>query len=204
LGTVLLLGFAAAGMANETKTYTYDALGRLVAAKSTGTVNNNHTRSTCYDDAGNRTQYAATSNGTVPSCSPTPSPTPTPTNSPPVTQPDSVQVACNATTTVNVTANDSDPEGNLPLTVTAVVVNSGDAFASVASSTSISVTGAWDNGQSIATYTVKDGLNASSTGTLTINTVGGPSICGNLLMAGQEGSSAQTAEETGDASELSE
>ena len=63
--------------------------------------------------------------------------------------------------------------------MTAVAVNSGDAFASVHSASTIRVTGAWDNGQSTATYTVKDSLNATATGTLTINTVGGPSICGN-------------------------
>lgn len=69
-------------IAGETRTYTYDVLGRLIAAKSTGTVNNNHTRSTCYDRAGNRTQYVARSDGTVPSCAPAPAPTPTPVPTP--------------------------------------------------------------------------------------------------------------------------
>lgn len=99
------------------------------------------------------------------------------TNLPPVTTADSVQVGCNVTTTANLVANDTDPEGNTPLTLTAVVVENGEAAASVASSTSVSVTGAPANETASATYTVKDSLGASATGTLTIKTVGGPSIC---------------------------
>jgi hypothetical protein len=86
-------------------------------------------------------------------------------------------VGCNVTTTVNVTANDTDPEGNYPLTVTSVAVNDGMASATVQSASSIQVIGSPENETSTATYTVKDSLNASSTGTLTINSVGGPSIC---------------------------
>lgn len=172
LGALAAVGATAQ---SSTETYSYDALGRLISVVTSGGQNNAEAHSICYDDAGNRTQYVSDTSGAAASCT---GGTPPPSNNPPVTQPDSVQVACNATTTVNVTANDSDPEGNLPLTVTAVVVNSGDAFASVVSASSISVIGAWDSGQSIATYTVKGSLNASSSGTLTINTVGGPSICG--------------------------
>lgn len=40
--------------ASETITYTYDALGRLVNASTSGTVNNGLTTSTAYDPAGNR------------------------------------------------------------------------------------------------------------------------------------------------------
>lgn len=71
----------------ETITYTYDALGRLVAAQSTGSVNNSQVRSSCYDSAGNRTQYRSDNAGGFASCSggapaPTPTPTPTPTPGP--------------------------------------------------------------------------------------------------------------------------
>lgn len=68
----------------ETITYSYDALGRLVKAQSSGSVNNNHARSLCYDASGNRIQYRVDAAGAVASCSgsPTPSPTPTPTPTP--------------------------------------------------------------------------------------------------------------------------
>lgn len=67
--TVGLSGtLAIPGAASETRTFTYDVLGRLVVAKSTGTVNNNQTRSTCYDKVGNRLDYDSNSIGTPPAC----------------------------------------------------------------------------------------------------------------------------------------
>ena len=82
---VLCLGGAAAqpGSAGETVIYTYDALGRLIAAVSTGSVNNNQARSICYDPAGNRLLYKSSGSGTVASCPSTGSPGPTPTPTPP-------------------------------------------------------------------------------------------------------------------------
>jgi YD repeat-containing protein len=49
---------ATAATASETTTYTYDALGRLVATSSSGSVNNGLTTSIAYDPAGNRQSYA--------------------------------------------------------------------------------------------------------------------------------------------------
>jgi hypothetical protein len=46
---------AAAAMASETTTYTYDARGRLVKVVRTGSVNNNVSASYSYDKADNRT-----------------------------------------------------------------------------------------------------------------------------------------------------
>lgn len=46
--------------AASTTTYTYDALGRLVQANSTGTVNNGAQMTTTYDAADNRTTYQVT------------------------------------------------------------------------------------------------------------------------------------------------
>jgi hypothetical protein len=43
--------------ASETVTYTYDALGRLVATTNTGSTNNGLTTSVAYDLAGNRNSY---------------------------------------------------------------------------------------------------------------------------------------------------
>lgn len=49
--------------ASETVTYTYDALGRLVAVQTSGTVNNGQDVTISYDAAGNRTNYTVTGAG---------------------------------------------------------------------------------------------------------------------------------------------
>ncbi len=46
--------------ASSTTTYTYDALGRLVAANTSGTVNNGLSVTTTYDAADNRTTQVVT------------------------------------------------------------------------------------------------------------------------------------------------
>ncbi|QSB44354.1 hypothetical protein IDJ81_13715 [Tsuneonella flava] len=69
--------------AGETINYTYDSLGRLIAAKSTGTVNNNEIASYCYDEADNREFAKTDTTGTAFDCSSLPTPTPTPTPSVP-------------------------------------------------------------------------------------------------------------------------
>lgn len=58
-GIAAAVGGLAAGAvhAASTTTYTYDALGRLVQASTTGTVNNGVQMSTTYDAADNRTTY---------------------------------------------------------------------------------------------------------------------------------------------------
>lgn len=52
------MAFAAAAQAGETVTYTYDALGRLTATSTTGSVNNGVSTAVGYDPAGNRSSYA--------------------------------------------------------------------------------------------------------------------------------------------------
>jgi YD repeat-containing protein len=68
--SLFLLAFPSIAAAAETKTYTYDALGRLVVVKSAGSVNANQIRSYCYDKAGNRVEVDAKtdSSGTPASC----------------------------------------------------------------------------------------------------------------------------------------
>ncbi|MBX7494543.1 hypothetical protein K3172_01590 [Qipengyuania sp. 6B39] len=92
----LMLGAATIALAvpllanaqSSSEAYTYDALGRLIEVKTSGGVNNNETRSLCYDDAGNRTSYVSRSDGAASGCvntgegSPIPTPTPTPTPTP--------------------------------------------------------------------------------------------------------------------------
>ena len=69
----------------------------------------------------------------------------------------------------NVTANDTDPEGNYPLVVTSVT---GSGF-SVYSSSEIEFTSTQSTGAKVGTYTVRDSLNATSTATLTVTVSGG-------------------------------
>ena len=53
------LAVAAAALASETITYTYDARGRLVKVARSGSVNNNVTANYSYDKADNRTNVAS-------------------------------------------------------------------------------------------------------------------------------------------------
>src|SRR5688572_7479957 len=92
--TIYLLGsaigvIAAHGkvLASDTVTYTYDALGRLVAVSTSGGPNNGQAVSTGYDPAGNRAAYCVTgaSGPAAPACPPPGSPPPgsPPPGSPP-------------------------------------------------------------------------------------------------------------------------
>ena len=74
----LLLGGMAGwpASAGETVTYTYDALGRLKVASTSGTVNDGQAFSWCYDDAGNRTKARTNASGQVADCSSVPPPPP--------------------------------------------------------------------------------------------------------------------------------
>ena len=168
-----LLTPGTAGQAGETRTYTYDARGRLVAVDVNGGPADGQSAAYAYDDAGNRTNVTATGGASPPT------PTPTPTNSPPTAVADVVSVLCGATTTANLVANDSDPENNTPLSLVSIVLSGGSGFsgASIASSTSVSIHGDFEHSTTIYTYTVQDSLGATSTGTLTINAVGPPSKC---------------------------
>ena len=71
---------------SSTETFSYDALGRLIKAETTGGQNNGETRELTCDPAGNRTSYASTC--ATGSCAPAPTPTqaltpaPTPTLTP--------------------------------------------------------------------------------------------------------------------------
>jgi hypothetical protein len=51
---------APAAMAQETTTYTYDALGRLIVSSTSGGPNNGTTNQINHDPASNRTGYTIT------------------------------------------------------------------------------------------------------------------------------------------------
>jgi YD repeat-containing protein len=88
-------------------------------------------------------------------------------NQPPVANADASSVAVCKLKDVNVTANDTDPEGNLPLTL--VSVSSGTlGTASVLNSTTVHYEANDTPGTDVLTYTITDSLGASANGTLTI------------------------------------
>jgi hypothetical protein len=58
-----VIAVVSAAQASETVTYSYDALGRLTASSSSGTVNNGATSTIGYDAAGNRSIYAMSVSG---------------------------------------------------------------------------------------------------------------------------------------------
>jgi len=60
IGIAAVTGLAAEALASETVTYTYDARGRVVAVKHSGTVNNNVQSNYAYDKADNRTNKTVT------------------------------------------------------------------------------------------------------------------------------------------------
>ncbi|HEY0313558.1 MAG TPA: Ig-like domain-containing protein [Allosphingosinicella sp.] len=166
-------------------TYSYDALGRLVATSSSGTVNNGLTTGIAYDPAGNRSCYtvAGAATGTGGSCTPPPPPPPSPPPSPPPPSPPPPPPPGNqppvanadtapsipkcGTTTVNVTANDTDPEGNYPLTVTGVSGGVGLTLTILSAST-IEIDSLGPSGLKTFNYTVSDSLGATSTGTVSV------------------------------------
>jgi hypothetical protein len=171
--TLVVSGLAVAksAFASETQSYVYDALGRLVSVQSSGTINAGQAHSLCYDPAGNRTIYKTSSAGELADCSGSSSSG----NQPPVTAPDSLTVrSCGAIGHVNVTANDTDPEGNYPLTLVSVT-SGARGHASVYSSSTIEYIAGPRSGNDVVTYTVKDSLGASATGRVNVTISGG--IC---------------------------
>jgi hypothetical protein len=84
-------------------------------------------------------------------------------NQPPVANFDNAgSMTCGDTITYNVVANDTDPDGNYPLSLVSAAGSAG-LTASVASSTSVQLTGITAGTKSF-TYVVKDSLNAQANG----------------------------------------
>lgn len=166
--------------ATETVTYSYDAQGRLVQSVISGTVNNGQSSSTTFDAANNRTNYAVSLSGVTP---PSPPPPPPPSNNPPVTVADSLMnVPKCAIRDKDVTFNDSDPEGNVPLVLLSVV-NSNPSLGSPSVWSASTVRYEADisgvTGSDTVTYTVRDSLGATATGTLSVTVVNSGANCTN-------------------------
>jgi len=189
------VAFAAAAQASETTTYSYDALGRLVSSASSGTVNNGLSTTLSYDPAGNRSCYgvtgAPTGSGSAcgtpppppppspppPSPPPPPPPPPPPGNQPPVAVADSGSMTKCVENTFAVLANDYDPDGNTPLALVSVSGGGTRGTPSI-SGTSVLFTPNGVTGTASVTYVVRDSLNATASGTLTITITSG--TCGNF------------------------
>ena len=175
--TVSLGGLAAAAIpapaASETVTYSYDALGRLVGVSTSGGPNDGVGVGTTYDPAGNRCTYTvggAGGGGGSAEC-PDGGGGPPPGNQPPVTGADFLAVEQCGSGSVNVTANDSDPEGHLPLAVTQVAGGS-KGIPVVVSGSTVGYSSTGGLGPDSFTYTVADSLGATATGTVNVQITG--------------------------------
>jgi YD repeat-containing protein len=94
------------------------------------------------------------------------------TNNPPVANADTASTTACGTVSVNVVANDTDPDGNYPLHVAGIVSSTRGSVDSF-SSTTITFTGAVSSGTGVVQYLVADSLGATSTGTASITISGG-------------------------------
>lgn len=179
---------ATAAVSQEVETHTYDELGRLISTQTSGpnsSFNDDEARSYCYDALGNRTDLKASTDNSVLACpapSPaatppvTPSPTPTPpappTNSPPYAVDDAVWGNCGASTSISVTANDSDAEDSpIKPQLVSITKLSGFATASVVSG-NVSLNYGGYSGFSVFSYTIEDSDGATGAGTLEVQSGG--------------------------------
>jgi len=94
-------------------------------------------------------------------------------NLPPVANADTTSFNCSAYQTVNLVANDTDPENNVPLVLVSVT---GPGSVTVSSSTSVTI-GESSTGSFTFSYVVRDSLGATSTGQLTATVTGMASQC---------------------------
>jgi Calx-beta domain/Bacterial Ig domain len=97
---------------------------------------------------------------------------PPPPNQPPVANadPPTLEVVCGTYAIRNVIANDTDPEGDYPLTLISVA---GSANAVMANATDIGFTAPYArNALFSVTYTVRDARGATATGTLALKAIG--------------------------------
>lgn len=90
-------------------------------------------------------------------------------NNPPTANPNYLEVWVCQDKAINVTANDTDPEGNYPLTVTGVTEQSYLGWLSVTSASTITFYASDIPGTDVVEYTVEDSLGASSNGYLYLN-----------------------------------
>lgn len=87
---------------------------------------------------------------------------------------------CYTSATIDLTANDTDPENNVPLVLVSVTYAGGDPnpppVAYIANPSSVLVTAGY-KGVSYFSYVVRDDLWATSTGSLTVTATGSNAAC---------------------------
>lgn len=164
--------------ASDTTTYTYDALGRLVAVSTSGGVNKGLSVATCYDRAGNRANYTVSgASGTPPAAPPpcSPSSQPPSGNQPPLAVDDTGGMNRCTPDYFAVLSNDYDPDGNVPLAL--VSVSGSTRGTPEISGTYIYFTPSGLNGVATVTYVMRDSLGATASATLSISISNGS--CGS-------------------------
>jgi YD repeat-containing protein len=163
--------------ATETVTYTYDAQGRLIQSVISGTVNNGQTSSTSFDAANNRTNYSVSVAGASPP--PPPPPPPPPANNPPVSVADAMlSVVCGNDGISNVLGNDTDPDGDLPLSFN-LTGGSGINFVSKDGAQSIRFFAPFTrNVTYTVTYVITDARGATTSASLALRATGSVAQCG--------------------------
>jgi len=92
-------------------------------------------------------------------------------NNPPTPGNDSISLKSCQEKVLDLTANDTDPEGNYPLTVTSVGQSDVANF-DIISASSIMVYASDKAGGGTVPYTVQDSLGATSTGLISIGVIG--------------------------------
>jgi len=163
LASVLLVAFLAApqaGAQSSTQTFAYDPHGRLVKVVTSGGPRNGGSQSICYDDAGNRTSYAGNRSSGSTTC-------PSQTNDLPVTRLVLTSRVCLPAPAINLTSDDSDPEVNAPLLLTAIGKTDGGVSAIMVSSSSMRATFGLASDISTFSFSEENSLGAASQSMLT-------------------------------------
>jgi YD repeat-containing protein len=104
---------------------------------------------------------------------------PPPPNQPPVANADpELRVVCGNYGALDVVSNDTDADGDLPLSLDPSLSGSGAPFASIASSTMIGFSAPYaQNASYQVIYTIRDARGATATGTLALKTTGNSQQC---------------------------
>jgi len=168
------LVLSGATQASDTTKYTYDPVGRLTAVvrSDAGVPAADYGSAIDYDQAGNRLNYRIGTPGQYQPATPPPPdaitqpppPPATPVNLPPVTEPDYAVAGVCKIVSVDVLANDSESEGDTPLSLVSVTAGALGTAGIVANKVWYHANGA--TGGDAVTYTVEDSRGAKSTGVL--------------------------------------
>ena len=114
-------------------------------------------------------QYVTGGNVDIPACTPTPPP---PVNNPPVANPDTETATTAQNSTFDVTANDTDPNGNT-VSITSVTQPANGSVSIGNTGLVTYQSNAGFTGQDSFTYNISDGNGGTATGTVTV-TVNAP------------------------------